>query len=522
MNNILKYETLEDLIEDSKNDHSLLTQTEKFIIFHAIAKNLEEIHNNNIFYGNVAPHNIKFSISKKTLTCNFTRNFGNHSNDIMFSSLEVLFDQINEQNGQKSDIFSFGMIIYYLMTKNKPYINIYNLDSQKIKDFWDINTKLELPKEVPSFFKYLIYLTMKKNPDERPTISQIIELVDSGLIFPSIIASKKELNYYMKYTNTKEKVSNVTYETLKNLQQKFINTYRNDRLAAVITLFLADYYDDPKAQRDIGKYYYYGIILDKDGDKAFQYFSKSSEKFDSESLFYLGQAYVNGIGCDQNKDKAKIYLEQSSNLGYKEASVFLRKNYITVYNFVDSPKVIILGYVSTGKTTFVKKLKNMYDTSISISTIQSVFTNIPFIDENNNHFEFKIEDTHGMERFASLPPIAYRDASLAIVMFAVDCENSFLVIDQIIKELKKYCNAKILIIGNKIDTNRSVSYNEANFKASSNNAQYIEVSSMHGTNMRFALQLIATTAKQAAIDVANSNIQNLECQTAKAGCCLLL
>lgn len=375
---------------------------------------------------------------------------------------------------------------------------------------------------MPPFFSHLISLTLEQNPEDRPSINEIAEILDSGLIFPSIIDNHKEFNYYLKFTGTKEQ-NKISYEILKNLENKFINIYRKDRLATVITLYLADYFDDTKAQREIGINYYDGIKLEKDGNKAFEYISVSAEKHDEKALFYLAQCYINGIGCEENRDKAKIYLERSKNKGYKEADIFLKKNYITIYDSENIPKVIILRYVSTGKTTFIKKLKNIYDKSFSKPTLEPSLNYVLSNDDNNKKYGFVIEDTHGMEQFAYLPPIIYRNASVAIIMFAVDCENSFLAIDKIICHMKSYSDIEnIIIIGNKIDKRRTISYNDAQEKASSYNAEYIEVSSEYDTNIQFAKQMIEIKARQTKNSMITTPILNTHENLKNEKCCILI
>lgn len=129
-----------------------------------------------------------------------------------------------------------------------------------------------------------------------------------------------------------------------------------------------------------------------------------------------------------------------------------------------------------------------------------------------------------MEQFASLPPITYRNASVAIIMFAVDCENSFLAIDKIICQMKSYCDIEnIIIIGNKIDKRRTISYNEARAKASSYNADYIEVSSEYDTNIQFAKQMIEIKARQTSRNaILTTTVLNEQENLSRAKCCILI
>lgn len=315
INHILQHESLEDLIENTINNPQLINETDIFLIFHAIVKKLEEIHKEKIFYGRLTPKNIHFEKDKKILTITFCGNSPNDEIDPNFSAPEVINGEIDERYVQKYDIYSFGRIIYYLLTKRKS-LETRNKNDE-YEELCDENKTIVFPENVPPFFSHLISLTLENNPEDRPSINEIAEILDSGLIFPSITENRKELNYYLKFTGKKGQNNNISYEILKNLENKFINKYRKDRLATVITLYLADYFDDTKAQREIGINYYDGIKFEKDGKKAFEYITVSAEKHDEKALFYLAQCYINGIGCEKNRDKAKIYLERSKNKGYK-------------------------------------------------------------------------------------------------------------------------------------------------------------------------------------------------------------
>lgn len=65
----------------------------------------------------------------------------------------------------------------------------------------------------------------------------------------------------------------------------------------------------------------------------------------------------------------------------------------------------------------------------------------------------KIWDTAGQEKFHSLAPLYYKDATVAIVVYAIDDLNSFNSLKKWVGELKIYGPKKqlICIVGNKLD-----------------------------------------------------------------------
>lgn len=60
-----------------------------------------------------------------------------------------------------------------------------------------------------------------------------------------------------------------------------------DKLAAVITFFLADYFDDHDAQTEIGRCSFSGVILGLNQSLGFQYIERAANANHKEALFYL-------------------------------------------------------------------------------------------------------------------------------------------------------------------------------------------------------------------------------------------
>ena len=171
--------------------------------------------------------------------------------------------------------------------------------------------------------------------------------------------NKKENNYFKQKTNTSITIKNL--EEARKLEHIIKVNEKNNKIPIIATFYLADHFNCPIAQREIGKLYYYGNILPKDGQKSYKYFQISAETndVDPEGLFYFGQTFLNEIGIEKNEDRAHILIDKSARLGHQEAKDFIKIHYSTRYEYSSSPKVIILGQVGVGKTTFVKKIKNM-------------------------------------------------------------------------------------------------------------------------------------------------------------------
>ena len=121
-------------------------------------------------------------------------------------------------------------------------------------------------------------------------------------------------------------------------------------------------------------------------------------------------------------------------------------------------KIIVIGNVGVGKSCLSLKATKGIFLEEYTSTVGFEFYcfNVKI---NDKVVKLQIWDTCGQEAYRSLIKNFYRNASLAIVVYSVDDENSFNDIDIWLKQVKSYgtSSCKIFLIGNKIDTdNRMV------------------------------------------------------------------
>lgn len=141
-------------------------------------------------------------------------------------------------------------------------------------------------------------------------------------------------------------------------------------------------------------------------------------------------------------------------------------------------KILIIGDSGVGKTSILNRYaSDMFNESF-ISTIGVDFK-IKTMNIDGNNIKMQIWDTAGQERFRTITSSYYRGAHGIIVVFDVSDRESFLDVDIWMREIDNFCvNKKIqkILIGNKIDLERKVSYEEAHFLAMKYGITYLEVS----------------------------------------------
>ena len=151
-------------------------------------------------------------------------------------------------------------------------------------------------------------------------------------------------------------------------------------------------------------------------------------------------------------------------------------------------KIIVIGDTSVGKSCLaMKATKDYFENYYSPTVGFEFFTFNCRIDEQN--IRLQIWDTCGQEEYRSLIQNFYRNASLAILVYAVDNFQTFKNLEVWLNEIKTQGNpdVKIILIGNKIDLDekREVSTEKGNeFYKDHNLSLFLETSAKSGINVQ--------------------------------------
>ena len=151
-------------------------------------------------------------------------------------------------------------------------------------------------------------------------------------------------------------------------------------------------------------------------------------------------------------------------------------------------KMIVIGDAGVGKSCLTNraakdKFISNYSPTIGFEFL-SFSTNI-----DNKIIKLQIWDTCGQEVYRSLITNFYRNASLAMMVYSIDSKESFLHINQWLKEVRIQSNpdVKIILIGNKADleNERAVDYDVAQkFKEENQILYFEETSAKTGLNSK--------------------------------------
>ena len=159
------------------------------------------------------------------------------------------------------------------------------------------------------------------------------------------------------------------------------------------------------------------------------------------------------------------------------------------YNQYDlSFKMIVIGDAGVGKSCLTTKAaKGIYE-EIYSPTIGFEFL-VFNVKLNDKVIKLQIWDTCGQELYRSLISSFYRNASLAMMVYAIDNRESFNHIESWLKEVKLQSNPdiKIFLIGNKSDLEekRKVPLEDAKTFKEENAIHYFsETSAKNGINAK--------------------------------------
>ena len=143
-------------------------------------------------------------------------------------------------------------------------------------------------------------------------------------------------------------------------------------------------------------------------------------------------------------------------------------------------KMIVIGDAGVGKSCLTgRAIKDKFETEYAPTVGFEILSFSTKID--NKIIKLQIWDTCGQEVYRSLITNFYRNASLAMMVYSINSRESFIHINQWLKEVRiqSHPDVKIILVGNKADLNneRKVSKDEAQRYKEENQILYFEETS---------------------------------------------
>eukprot|EP00005_Dracoamoeba_jomungandri_P003445 CAMPEP_0174260014 /NCGR_PEP_ID=MMETSP0439-20130205/8766_1 /TAXON_ID=0 /ORGANISM="Stereomyxa ramosa, Strain Chinc5" /LENGTH=206 /DNA_ID=CAMNT_0015344137 /DNA_START=18 /DNA_END=635 /DNA_ORIENTATION=- len=194
-------------------------------------------------------------------------------------------------------------------------------------------------------------------------------------------------------------------------------------------------------------------------------------------------------------------------------------------------KTVLVGNSAVGKSSLACRLVNE-EFIEQESTVGAGFMT-KTVKVEGGTIKFEIWDTAGQERYHSLVPMYYQDAQVAIVVYDLTSQKSFLASQAWVSELQQEIDPTreptLALCGNKLDLekHREVSTKEAQSYASQEGLLFIETSAASGENVTKLFEMIAEELVDAVnegsvvqIDrSSNINLRHQQPQPRQRKCC---
>lgn len=125
---------------------------------------------------------------------------------------------------------------------------------------------------------------------------------------------------------------------------------------------------DEVAQKNVARYYRYGIATEKDEQKALEYYTKSASQGYIEAIVELASMYRNGYCTEKNLEESVKWYEKAISKNHKDSMLELASLYIN--EFDDTEKAILLykKAAEKGVEKALLRLGDIYEKGIGVET----------------------------------------------------------------------------------------------------------------------------------------------------------
>lgn len=163
------------------NTKKAFTLKTKLHITKEIARALHCSHTLKIYHRDVSPDNIfvdgnsvtliDFGIAKQEFS-NYQTMDGRLAGKPYYMSPEQCAGKVVSG---KSDIYSLGVVLFYMLEGNHPYVSSHQIELMKMHQFWPVP---EVTQPIPPGLKDLLYRMLAKEPDARPDALEVVKQLD--------------------------------------------------------------------------------------------------------------------------------------------------------------------------------------------------------------------------------------------------------------------------------------------------------------------------------------------------------
>ena len=471
--------TLEEYIKKRKNPLSII-EIKEFLL--ELNKILKKMNDNKIIHRNLKLSNILLSLNKERIDKSSFKisdfgliniNEGNISSKV--NSFTMSFEILKREENlisSKSDIWSLGIIIYYLLFKEYPYNDgKYNIIKQNEEN---IILKNIDNKELNELVKKML------NPNVEKRISW--EEYFNHSFFNNQF---NQLDLPLFNINCKNHAQNY-YAYCPKCKQNICKVVLKEHLSHKVILFSKIGISDEETKE-------FDNLINNINNNIQKIIEIKKEI--NEFINNLKSIKINScVYKNDNENNFKYYVIQYLNIINKKIQIKETINFPKIKydnKIIESNlnkeikntnnsilKFIMIGDSKANKSKLLIALTdNTFDGDYE-PTIEVDFR-IKKIEINNKLYKIQIWDTTGIECFTSIARTYYKGADCALIIFNISDKNTFNNIPLWIEDIKGNIvnKTQLVLIGNKIGANgnREVTYDEGKNLAEIYNLLFYEV-----------------------------------------------
>ncbi len=302
-----------------------------------IVHGMQAIHEKNILHLSLKPENILLTSSGriKITDFGFSENF--MEGPTVYASPEQL---IGRNIGKETDIWSFGVTLYHLLTGETLYSVTQSSDiltqinNQEFKPISGVSDKMNT----------LLAKCLKKDYKERfRDFGEVLEYIKLSKLDKYISSSSSKVE---EINNSSKQKTNSLYETKFKSKKKipwihsgeyYVEKFKLKLywiglfIGLIILLYLLSFLK-VDIYNCLGDGYLYGkCLISQNQEKAYQWYRKSAENGDVYAQNNLGWMYYNGNGVDKDYTEAVKWFRKAADQGSAYAQNYLGSMYWNGY-----------------------------------------------------------------------------------------------------------------------------------------------------------------------------------------------
>lgn len=351
---------------ESKNPPPDWSATTKSKIIYGIAFGLQLLHTNGLMHNDLTPNSILLDENYEPLIGEIglarTETSNLEVKDLVYKAPEILLDKPYDTS---ADVYSFGMIVYHLVTGSMPYAGYTAPELMKAIIH---GIKPSLPFDTSRNLVQLIDMCISYDPLQRPKLEDLVKTVypsngrnnrkseiDTSIqnngsnlfVFPGTVYDEffdfcDRMNGRVHFTTKSAKSFDYTSDKTKGpkkmtsmeriiLAAKSGNAYsqfiyalltKKDKIEADYFKLAADS-GITEAQYDFGVMLADGIVVAKDMRQAAIYFKSAADKGNAKAQLNIGMLHAEGKFIPKNDREAIRYFMESARQGNVKAQLNL-------------------------------------------------------------------------------------------------------------------------------------------------------------------------------------------------------